>query len=90
MIKPMSAVAGLVASFFTISNEAGEEELCFTVKQAGRFTREIHVLSRAKEVAGLSEEGHGVSFEKGRVTAEILGRHLRADQGLSEKRKVRL
>lgn len=43
--------------------------------------RVVHVLSREKEAPGLSEDGHGVSFEQGRITAEMLGRHLSADRG---------
>ncbi|MFO8089445.1 MAG: ferredoxin reductase family protein [Desulfatiglandaceae bacterium] len=42
--------------------------------------RVVHVLSREKDRPGQQESGGSVSFEKGRVTAEILSRFLRADQ----------
>lgn len=42
--------------------------------------RVVHVLSRDKEAPGLQEPGNGVSFEHGRVTAEVLSRHMSADQ----------
>ncbi len=42
--------------------------------------RVVHVLSREKEAPGLQEPGNGVSFEHSRVTAEVLSRHMSADQ----------
>ncbi|HDR15012.1 MAG TPA: hypothetical protein ENN79_05935, partial [Desulfobacteraceae bacterium] len=40
----------------------------------------VHVLSREKEDLGKPTSGNNVKFEKGRVTAELLGRFLREDQ----------
>lgn len=40
----------------------------------------VHVLSREKEKPEMPESGRNTKFEKGRVTAEILGRFLNKDQ----------
>jgi predicted ferric reductase len=43
--------------------------------------RVVHVLSREKDPPPTPENGSGVVFLKGRITAEIMGRYLRPDQG---------